>query len=227
MNNVKENVVGQGTLQELGIGRTISHHVMEDEFEDPPPPLPSSIPPIYSSVPQFEDRDSPPLPPPPMDLLDLETLTHSLQDIEHGRQSTVQDDPKYGFTKENGNFSSYPSSINGNSQHPKPGSSLPRNTYSSSPGGQKYCKGLDAETPLSSGLSKLVRSGWTCSGCGDTMFPGDVAIFAERQVLAPILLLLHPVWGDAGGPAVLLQQGPAVLWQGLCTADGHSALLCL
>ena len=68
------------------------------------------------------------------------------------------------------------------------------------------------------------------------MLPGSVAIFAERagqdrfdhhplfhetatfamQVLAPKLLPLLLLRRPAGGPPLLLQQGQALLWQGLC-----------
>ena len=39
------------------------------------------------------------------------------------------------------------------------------------------------------------------------------------QVLAPKLLPLLLLWRQTGGPPLLLQQGQALLWQGLCKPD--------
>jgi prickle len=167
VDNVKQNIVGQGTLHELGIGRTISRH--EDEYDEPPPPLPSSVPPSYDSTPPSEDRYSPPLPPPPMDLLDLESLSYSLPKVSpvtHSREEVYPDLNRdvisNGFSKQ--------------AYQPRPALSQ---------GYQVHCTGPATDLTLQHVQSRA-RAGeqlykcWTCAGCGQEMFPGEVAIFADR-----------------------------------------------
>ena len=183
VDNVKRNVVGQGTLHELGIGRTISQYEFEEELDDLPPPLPSSLPPfeeIHSSSP-------PPLPPPPMNLLNLETLSHNLPDLEHNGPNPVQGNPDYNFNQMNTSHRSIPPYMPSISQHTMSASHLPNSALSSnSQRSPLLTDGPNEKATLSNGISKVVSSdhqpsnGWTCSGCGQSMLPGDIAIFAER-----------------------------------------------
>jgi len=171
VDNVRQNIVGQGTLYELGIGRTISHNDedYDDEYDDLPPPLPSTVPPLCSSTPPSEDRYSPPLPPPPMDLLDLEPLSSALPYINPAKQDRKLVDPSISNKTKTNNFPNPPHHI----------VSVPKSEYFPSQGYQVN----SITTPLASDNNAKVDTPnkcWTCSRCCQEMFPGEVAIFAER-----------------------------------------------
>ena len=87
----------------------------------------------------------------------------------------------------NASHSSIPPHMTSISQHPVSASHVPHSALSSnSQGSHLPSDGPNDKTALRNGISKLVSSdhqpsqGWTCSGCGESMFPGDIAIFAER-----------------------------------------------
>jgi len=178
VDNVKKNVVGQGILHELGIGVNTSKYDLEDDLYDLPPPLPSS----HLPGPHISSSSPLPLPPPPMDLLNLDTLSYSLPSPPD-RSVPAKTHPKMEETGVLHNINEHsrkPNSIHSTSS-PNKGLHLTNAPHYE----HSIPSRPDLTNPDSSSSTKLVYSGqkpggWSCCGCGQSMYPGEIAIFAER-----------------------------------------------
>jgi len=173
VDNVKKNVAGQGIVEELGLA--------EDDLDCKPHNVHKELSP------------SPPLPlPPPMNLLNAETLSYTLAGTNldkklsyecvtypanmgtyHATPYCESDETNKFCTKAAGDSNLMRYSNGHLNQaidfNPKDLYVNRRNPYSS----------VDNDDRIQSEISAVSNS-WHCSGCQNQMFPGEIAIFAER-----------------------------------------------
>ena len=151
--NVKRNVAGQGSVRQLGDQNSQNYRQLHGSS--------------HTTTKHLDDRTtpSPPpsLPPPPMSLLNTNTLSYTL-----ARTHLNTHPPQV-------NTSSAVSTMNTNPYNPTQFLSPDRYTRS-----RKGSAGSSISSSPSTTSLSPPPSHWSCSGCSGEMFPGEIAIFAER-----------------------------------------------